>query len=345
VPAVVVAIFYVTVAAFLGLAGYLFALRVRNWERGAWERRTGPWRRRLHAARQGLTMRTLLRDPASGLMHSAIYFGFIVLFLGTVTLEIDHLLPNNLKFLHGVVYQAYSAVLDAFGLVFLGGLAWAALRRYGQRPWRLRSKTRPEDGWILVTLAAIGVTGMAVEAARIALAGRPDFETWSFVGYPLSYLVPVDRAAGIHQGLWVAHVATFLAFLVVLPSTKLRHMITSPVNMFLSPRVRPKGAMREVPNLMEATDVESIGASVVGEFTWKQLLDTDACTVCGRCTSVCPANTTGKPLDPREIVLKLGEVAALSAADPLSPPVGIDGEITVGSDRVFERVTPEELWA
>jgi Fe-S oxidoreductase len=345
VPAVVVAIFYVTVAAFLGLAGYLFALRVRNWERGAWELRAGLWKSRLHAARQGLTMRTLLRDPASGLMHSAIYFGFIVLFLGTVTLEIDHLLPNNLKFLHGVVYQAYSAVLDAFGLVFLGGLAWAALRRYGQRPWRLRSKTRPEDGWILVTLAAIGVTGMAVEAARIALAGRPDFETWSFVGYPLSYLVPVDRAAGIHQGLWVAHVATFLAFLVVLPSTKLRHMITSPVNMFLSPRVRPKGAMREVPNLMEATDVESIGASVVGEFTWKQLLDTDACTVCGRCTSVCPANTTGKPLDPREIVLKLGEVAALSAADPLSPPVGIDGEITVGSDRVFERVTPEELWA
>ncbi|HEX9643918.1 MAG TPA: heterodisulfide reductase-related iron-sulfur binding cluster [Acidimicrobiia bacterium] len=345
VPAVVVAIFYVTVAAFLGLAGYLFALRVKNWERGAWERRAGLWKRRLHAARQGLTMRTLLRDPAAGLMHSAIYFGFIVLFLGTVTLEVDHLLPNNLKFLHGVVYQGYSAVLDASGLVFLGGLAWAALRRYGQRPWRLRSKTRPEDGWILVTLAAIGVTGMAVEAARIALAGRPGFETWSFVGYPLSYLVPADQASGIHQGLWVAHVAAFLAFLVVLPSTKLRHMITSPVNMFLSPRERPKGAMREVPNLMEATDIESIGASVVGEFTWKQLLDTDACTVCGRCTSVCPANTTGKPLDPREIVLKLGEVAALSAADPLSPPVGIDGEITIGSDRVFERITPQELWA
>ena len=83
--------------------------------------------------------------------------------------------------------------------------------------------------------------------------------------------------------------------------------------------------MREMPNLMEATDVESVGAHVVGEFTWKQLLDTDACTVCGRCTSVCPANQTGKALDPREIVLKLGEVAARYVpTPPVSPPVGVD---------------------
>jgi Fe-S oxidoreductase len=345
IPSVVVAIFYMSAAAFLGLAVYLFALRVKNWGRGSGEDRTRLWKRRLHAAREGLQMRTLLREPAAGLMHSAIYFGFIVLFLGTVTLEIDHLLPNNLKFLHGVTYQVYSLILDVFAIIFLVGVGWAAVRRYGRRPWRLRSKTRAEDAWILVTLAAIGVTGLAVEAARITVVGRPDFEIWSIVGYPLSYLVPAGVASGTHQVLWVAHVASFFAFLVVLPTTKLRHMFTSPVNMFLSPRQRPKGAMREMPNLMEATDIETVGASVVGEFTWKQLLDTDACTVCGRCTSVCPANTTSKPLDPREIVLKLGEVAARTAESPLSPPVGVDGEITVGSDSVFERVTAEELWA
>jgi Fe-S oxidoreductase len=103
--------------------------------------------------------------------------------------------------------------------------------------------------------------------------------------------------------------------------------------------------MREMPNLMEATDIETIGASVVGEFTWKQLLDTDACTICGRCTSVCPANITGKPLDPREIVLKLGTVASMSAVPPQSPPVGIDPVITVNSDNVFQLITPEELWS
>ncbi|WP_440233796.1 4Fe-4S dicluster domain-containing protein, partial [Escherichia coli] len=68
-----------------------------------------------------------------------------------------------------------------------------------------------------------------------------------------------------------------------------------------------------MPNLTE-TSLESFGASVVEDFTWKQLLDTDACTMCGRCTSVCPAHATGKPLDPREIVLKTGEVMAATAS-------------------------------
>jgi Fe-S oxidoreductase len=132
---------------------------------------------------------------------------------------------------------------------------------------------------------------------------------------------------------------------VVLPVTKLRHVLTSPVNMALAARERPKGAMREMPNLLEATDLETVGAAKVGEFTWKQLYDTDACTICGRCTSVCPANYTGKPLDPREIVLKLGEVMARSGSPVVSPPVSVDEEIAVSSDSVFERITAAELWA
>jgi Fe-S oxidoreductase/nitrate reductase gamma subunit len=345
IPAAVVALFYMTVATFLGVSIYLFSLRARSWERGAWETRTGATKQRLIGLKDAVLMRTVMRDRQAGIMHAMIYWGFVVLFLGTVTLEIDHLAPANLKFLHGWVYQVYSFVLDLFGVVFLAGLAFAAVRRYVVKPWKLRSKTRPEDGWILITLALIGLSGFAVEAARISLAGRPSAELWSFVGYPLSYLVPGATASGVHQAMWITHVVVFIVFLVLLPVTKLRHMITTPVNLALEPRERPKGAMRPVPNLMEATDIETIGAARVGEFTWKQLFDTDACTICGRCTSVCPANITGKPLDPREIVLKLGEVADRTAADPVSPPVSVDGEITVTSDLVFERITAEELWA
>ncbi len=345
IPGPLVATFYIGVAVFVFVSAYLFAQRARNWVRGLDEDRTRMWKQRLIELRDGLAMKTLLRDRSAGIMHSAIYFGFVVLFLGTVTLEIDHLLPNNLKFLHGGVYQFYSFVLDTFALVYLGGLGWAVARRYGAPPWRIRSKTRPEDGVVLATLALIGVTGLLVEAARISLIERPSWEGFSYVGYLLSYLVPESSAAGWHQVFWGAHAALFAAFLVMLPVTKLRHVVTSPANMFLSPRERPKGAMREMPNLMEATDIESVGASLVAEFTWKQLLDTDACTICGRCTSVCPANTTGKPLDPREIVLKLGEVTAATALEPVPPPVGVDAEITVTSDSVFERITAEELWA
>ena len=344
IPGVIVALFYVTVAVFLGLSIYLFALRARNWERGATDDRSRRLKQRIHQLRRGLSMKTLLEDRGAGIPHAALYYGFLVLFLGTVTLEIDHLLPNNLKFLEGGFYQGYSFVLDVFAIVFLVGLGWLGVRRYGAKPWRLRSKTKLEDAWILVTLAAVGITGIAVEAARIAEMGRPAFEQWSFLGYAFSYLV-WGAESGTHQVLWVGHVASFVAFLVVLPTTKLRHMVTSPVNMYLSPKERPVGAMREMPNLMEVDDIETVGASVIGEFTWKQLLDTDACTVCGRCTSVCPANTTGKPLDPREIVLKLGEVAAATAAVPQSATVSLDDEITITSDNVFERITAEELWA
>ena len=345
IPDALEAMFYVAVSAFLFLVFYLFALRARNWQRGATELRLGQWGERVGQLRRGLAMRTLMRDRSAGAMHSMVYYGFFVLFLGTVTLEIDHLLPSNLKFLVGGVYQSYSAILDAAALLYLGGLAWAFARRYGQRPWRIRSKTKPEDFWILVTLSLIGITGLATEAARIAVDGRPDFEMASFIGYPLSFLVPGASAAGTHQVLWILHIVSFLAFLVVLPTTKLRHMVTSPANMFLSPRSRPSGAMREMPNLMEADDIETIGANLVSEFTWKQLLDTDACTVCGRCTSVCPANLTGKPLDPREIVLKLGEVMASTGTPAVSAPVALGEGITVSADSAFERITPEELWA
>jgi Fe-S oxidoreductase/nitrate reductase gamma subunit len=345
VPKPVVALFYIGTGVFLGLTAYLFALRAKTWERGIAEQRTGRWWGRTRGLWRGLSMGSVLEERSAGLMHSMIYFGFLALLAGTITLEIDHLLPGNLKFLEGGFYQGYSLVLDAAAVIFLAGLAWAAVRRYGFPPWRIRSKTRPEDAWILIVLAAVGVTGLATEAARLALEGRPSEEVWSFAGYWLSYLVPEGSAAGTHQVIWVSHAVSFVAFLVMLPTTKLRHALTSPANMALALRDRPVGAMREMPNLLEATDIESVGASVVGEFTWKQLLDTDACTVCGRCTSVCPANHTGKPLDPREIVLKLGEVAARTGTPPVSPPVGVDGAISVSSDSVFERITGEELWA
>jgi Fe-S oxidoreductase len=225
------------------------------------------------------------------------------------------------------------------------GVVWAIVRRYVQRPYRIRIKSKPEHAVILGTFLAIAVTGFGAEAYRIALAGRPDFETWSVIGYPLSGLVDdTARLSGWHQAWWIAHVLSFLVFVVILPITMLRHIFTSPLNMYLRDRERPKGAMKAMPNLME-TELETFGAATVEDFTWKQLLDTDACTMCGRCTSVCPAHATGKPLDPREIVLKTGEVMAASGTPVVSPPLGVDPEITISSSSLFERITPEEVWA
>lgn len=342
VPPVIQVVFYLTVAAFTWLMFHFFALRAGGWSVGLPDRRDGQWGRRLADLYAGVRMKTVTRDRRVGMMHSLLYYGFVVLFLGTVTLEIDHLLPSNLKFLHGVVYQGYSAVLDLAALVFLAGVALLAANRYAFRPLRLRAKTKPEDVFILGLLAILGLTGLFTEAARISLVGRPAFEVWSFIGYPLATLIPASSAEAVHRVLWLTHVGSFALFLVVIPVTKLRHMFTSPADLFLSARTRPKGAMRALPNLLEAEDVDTVGASLVTDLTWKQLFDTDSCTVCGRCTSVCPANITGKPLDPREMVLKTGEVAAAMAG--VSPPVATLA--TLGTEgHLFERVTPEEVFS
>jgi Fe-S oxidoreductase/nitrate reductase gamma subunit len=350
--------FYTIIPALLVWGSLQFANRIRNWERGAPDRRKTTkknFKQRLADYRAGVYMRTLLRDSAAGLMHSMIYFGFLVLLGVTTVLEIDHQVPPALKFLHGDVYRAYAAVGDIAGIVFTGGVIWAIIRRYVQRPYRIRIKSKPEHAIGLGVLLAIGVTGFTTEMFRIAesqAAGvNMDHEKWSVLGYPLAQLVngwSVSSLDTTHQVMWVAHVLAFIAFLIILPITMLRHMFTSPLNMYLKDRERPKGAMKAMPNLTE-TSLETFGAHVVEDFTWKQLLDLDACTMCGRCTSVCPAHATGKPLDPREIVLKSGEVMAATASHArggkVTPPLSVDSEITISANSLFERITSEEIWA
>jgi Fe-S oxidoreductase/nitrate reductase gamma subunit len=350
IPDAWVIAFYAATPVILIWGAWHFSLRVRNWERGAPDRRATTKKNvknRVRDFRAGVYMQTLLRDRGAGLMHSMIYFGFLVLLAVTTTLEIDHQMPPALKFLHGTTYQGFSFVGDAAGLVFVVGVLWAIYRRYIQRVYRIRIKSKPEHAMILGTFLVLGLTGFTTEMFRIAVEGRPDYEVWSFVGYPLSALVDgwsAEALSNWHRSQWLLHVAAFFAFLVMLPVTMLRHMFTSPLNMYLRDRERPKGAMKAMPNLME-TELETFGANVVEDFTWKQLLDTDACTMCGRCTSVCPAHATGKALDPREIVLKTGEVmAATAAGSPVSPPLGVDSEITISSNVLFERITPEEVW-
>ena len=357
VPGSIKFAFYLVIPLVLIYGSVLFANRVKNWERGTPDNRStnkSNAKSRFSDFRSGVYMKTLLRDPAAGVMHSLMYFPFLILLAVTTVLEINHQLPESLKFLHGDVYRAYTAVGDIAGVLFLIGVVWALLRRYGPkrfRTYRIRIKSKPEHAVVLLIFLAIGVTGFGAEAFRIALVEPTarSAETWSVIGYPLAKIIDrseslANNAHGWHQFWWISHVVSFIAFLALLPITMIRHMFTSPLNMYLKDRDRPKGAMKPLPDLME-TELESFGASVIEDFTWKQLLDTDSCTMCGRCTSVCPAHATGKPLDPREIVLKTGEVMAATGDPVVSPPLGLDAEISISAESMFERVTPEELWA
>jgi len=269
IPGAIKVAFYTLLPVMIVYGAWVFSLRIKNWERGGPDNRATTSKNaktRLADFRSGVYMRTLMREPGAGVMHSMMYFSFVVLLGVTTTLEIDHQMPTALKFLHGGTYKGYSMVGDLAGLIFTISILWAIGRRYGpraMRPYRIRVKSKPEHAIILATFLSIAVTGFLAEGWRIALEGQ---------------------------------------------------------------------ALGGLPEYEE-------------EFTWKQLLDTDSCTMCGRCTSVCPANATGKPLDPREIVLKVGEVMARTGDPQVSPPISVDAEIAVPSNWMFDRVTSEELWA
>lgn len=177
IPGVFKLVFYTLMPLMIIYGSVMFANRVKNWERGRPDNRATTARnakRRMADFRAGVYMQTLLREPGAGIMHSLIYFNFVILLGVTTVLEINHQLPSAAKFLHGGVYQGYSFVGDLAGLGFLVGIVWAAVRRYGPRgvrPYRIRIKSKPEHAVILGVFGAIGVTGFGTEMFRIAASG------------------------------------------------------------------------------------------------------------------------------------------------------------------------------
>ena len=141
IPKVLQYIFYVLSAASIFISGYLFSLRVKNWNRGKAEKRNTTLGSRLSSLLDGLLMKTVLRFKAAGLMHSLIYVGFLGLFAGTITLEIHHLMPPSLKFLQGTTYMVYSFTLELATIAYLFGLFWALARRVVGTEYRIQTKT------------------------------------------------------------------------------------------------------------------------------------------------------------------------------------------------------------
>jgi len=261
------------------------------------------------------------RDTYAGVMHTLIVWGFLTLLIGTTILAIDMDIWTKLlgqpSFFVGDFYLSYSLVMDALGLLFVVGIGMALWRRYGVRDPRLWGKhTDLEDDAFVLTLFALGVGGYAVEALRILGTGVPDFETVSFVGYGLALL---GRAAGIspamaeaaYAAVWWSHSLLALGFVALIPYAKPVHMLTSMANVV----TRDEQAGKRLPGVPADLPPDEIGTGSVDDFTWRERLDQDACTTCGRCSSVCPAKEVGRNLDPRDVILDLKAYRKERAAD------------------------------
>ena len=251
------------------------------------------------------------RDLLGGVMHAFIIWGFLTLLIATTILAIDMDIYRPLtgeSFYTGTFFRSYSFVVDLMGLLFVVGIGIAIYRRYVIRKERLWNKhTGYEDDLFVWSLFALGLGGFLLEATRIlGQSGGPQaFEQASVVGYFLATVfatvgVTPDLAAAAYPVVWWHHSIIALWFIAWIPYVKPFHMLSSFANVV----ARDPDAGRRLPGVPLDPDAET-GVKEPADFSWKQLLDQDACTKCGRCSSVCPAKASGRPLDPQQVVLDL----------------------------------------
>ncbi len=259
------------------------------------------------------------RYPDAGIIHIALFSGFVILSLRSITLVLlgisdGYVLPG----LSGTAGQVYTVLKDIAGTLVLAACVAALYRRIVVKPKRyaVPPKYGKEHTWeaVLVLLLITGLVtcDMVFEgsefAARIQNGSRPEILaplTGTWMATHVLRLFPMDMLQHLHLGAYFSHELIFFFFLCFLPMGKHFHVITSLPNVFLMKL--DKGTVKPVRWGIEEEaldDLESFGVKTYEDFTWKHILDFYSCVDCGRCSDNCPANAVGRPLSPRFISIK-----------------------------------------
>lgn len=270
----------------------------------------------------------ITRETLPGWSHFALFWGWVIMFALTGTVAItstvrevsEALLGLHIPKMTGSFYVVFHLAGEIGGLVAIAGVLYFIYRRYVTKPDRLND-TREEDGWVLALILTIMVVGYFIEGLRIAgqlitLGGGsitayavnalapadkvPHFVGW-FLANNLFAGLPLDTITVWHRMLWWFHMFTAFLFIGLIPQTKLWHIFGGMLNYYFR-NLGPKGAVKPIPNIEEA---ETFGVEAIEEFTWKDMMDFDACIRCGRCQDNCPAYLTGKELNPKMLIQNL----------------------------------------
>jgi len=277
-----------------------------------------------------------------GTMHFLIFWGTLFIFLGKIVRLFSY--PIGLTNPPQTIFLYASFISEMGGMLVLIGGGLAVFRRYILKPPRL--ETKPNRTLIFIWGVPLLMTGYFIKGYRIAAAGvdiPPDWFSWAPVSYLVSRLVLVLPTQPLNELLiwhrvFIHALPAFLLFAYVIVSrSPLQHLFLSPINIFFR-SLKPKSVLNPLPDIEEA---ESFGVKEISEFTWKQLLDLEACTNCGRCQDVCPAHLSEKPLSPRRMTQNLKEHLWREGPKLLStPPPERDPEPILGTT-----VSEDELWA
>jgi Fe-S oxidoreductase/nitrate reductase gamma subunit len=361
-----VAFLFVLVAA-LGFFAYNAQRLVRYLNIGLPEDRTNdPWTRLRNVIVIGIGQSKILRDPVAGALHAAVFWGFIVITVGTAEVLAQGVIPafGFEGLLPGPLYGLFLLSQELFAGLVLAAVAVLLYRRLVVKPKRLQGdNVHSGDAiFILSMIAALMVTLIVTAAFQRVVEPRHMMAVQPFsapVAAAFAWVSP-GTAGAIATASWWAHAVLVLVFLNYLPYSKHLHVITSLPNTFFSNTSGPGqvGVMRAMD--LEAEGLETFGAADVRDLTWKNLLDGYSCTECGRCTAACPANITGKVLSPRKIVvntrqrtMELAPLVARDRSELASPALaageGADaGTLTlegIQANRLLDNyITEEELW-
>lgn len=278
----------------------------------------------------------LLREAYPGIMHLAIFWGFVVLFIGTASIVFEEDL--RIPIYNGTYYLGLSFLMDILGLAAIIGICMALWRRYVVKPDRLDNK--PDDAISLVLILVILVTGMLLEGIRIAFISDP-WANWTPIGSAIAALFAGVAPAAlqtVHAFFWWFHMLLSFGFIAYLPYSKMFHILTGALNQYFA---KDKAGQSLKPLDLENEDLEQFGVAEIQQFTWKQLMDGDACIRCGRCQDNCPAYLTGKTLSPKKFTQDLKNHLSLVGPLLLNKKEGEE----IARPLIPEAVQDEDIWS
>jgi heterodisulfide reductase subunit C len=318
---------------------YIFAKKVREMRRNIFLGRAEDlsdnsglrWKNMILLA---LGQQKMFKKPVPALLHLAVYAGFIIINVEILEILLDGVLGVHRLFapMLGNIYAYLIGFFEVLAVLVLVSCVIFLIRRNILKVRRLNMKEL--NGWpredaniILITEIILMSLFLTMNTADLVLQSRgaehytataPFWITNNFTGMFAG--ISEGGLMGIERTCWWLHIIGVLAFLNYLPYSKHFHIILAFPNAYYS-RLKPQGEAKNMPEIQNevlymmepdkapavaadaAAEHKRFGAKDVTDLSWKNLLDAYSCTECGRCTSVCPANNTGKKLSPRKIMM------------------------------------------
>lgn len=290
------------------------------------------------------TLKNVSKGDYAGIGHLLLFYGFSLFLISYVFHIAEGFYEKLSPAIFGITFNnLFFLFLDIAGLIVIAVILWAAVRRYIIKPGRLEPTF--DAGIILMVVFCLMLLNYMVEGLRLLSETRP-FADWSFVGIAFSHFFVVlglkENSHLFFWTFWWFHIAVVFGFSIYVLYSKHLHILASHFNLFF----HPTGSKGSLPPIQDLEKAESFGVSKIAEFSWKHLLDLYACTECGRCTAICPASISGKPLRPRDIIHNLKVHLLTSGNDLLfKKDRGLQNRTFKQPVMVGQVVTEDELWA